>query len=389
MLPFNATYPGLEYTSSNPDVVDVDRYSGLVCASGIGTAIITARSFSNPAAYATCTVTVNSVLTGADKYITDQKTKEAIIRSKNLVGALHSEYLNGEIPFDIKEQLQKEAEYAADIARADYIILNPQSNFAYQYFRNRNKVNGDTTPFNRTLKYNASNPMTGLDVMIVQRALQVLGDFEPDEKYVYGTYDQETYDAAASKQGLLTGTVFDEHSYRVLFQKSTEPYFTVAALTNLAEYSRQHYTVQLALQNELQAGIEVSVKHGGPNGGTGRADVLKDLGTHSLVWEVKPNKDRYNSSGNRQFNNYITAAATYKQDFSTPLQRDFSFKPFGVHYNESYDLLVTSSDLIPGLVNYQLVKRDETKNYELVPITVPEHAYEIETQAVLNAIGVA
>ena len=33
---------------------------------------------------------------------------------------------------------QNEAKYAADLARADYVVVNDQSDFAYQYFKGRN-----------------------------------------------------------------------------------------------------------------------------------------------------------------------------------------------------------------------------------------------------------
>ena len=75
-------------------------------------------------------------------------------------------YLSGSITNSQRLDAQKSCDYAADVARADFIVVNDQSNFAYQYFKGRNYQNGDVSPFNRDLQLNTSNPMTGLDVMV-------------------------------------------------------------------------------------------------------------------------------------------------------------------------------------------------------------------------------
>ena len=58
VLPSNATYKEVCFVSSDPNVVSVGSYSGMLCAQSTGTATITAWSVYNISKIATCTVSV-------------------------------------------------------------------------------------------------------------------------------------------------------------------------------------------------------------------------------------------------------------------------------------------------------------------------------------------
>ena len=112
-------------------------------------------------------------------------------------------------------------------------------------------------------------------------------------------------------------------------------------LDRIQEYSRQHLTVQLAMMPLLGAtGMEVGLPGTGPNGGIGRADILKKENNRSMIWEVK-HRSNYSlgqgGSGNAQLERYLSLNASVrdgyvtvkhygepgfdKQRFSIPLER--------------------------------------------------------------------
>lgn len=95
-----------------------------------------------------------------------------------------------------------------NIARADYIVVgnNPTSEYAYTVLGgNRNaKV---PSSFSRKLRLNSS----GFDVIVVQRALEVLGYYDHLEGNKYGTFDENTLEAA--------------NSFHIFYQEKTMKWF--------------------------------------------------------------------------------------------------------------------------------------------------------------------
>ena len=71
ILPTNATYRGIEWSSDDTDVATVDN-NGNVTATGVGTTTITAVSVKDPAKYATCTVNVTANTEGTSSLIINE-----------------------------------------------------------------------------------------------------------------------------------------------------------------------------------------------------------------------------------------------------------------------------------------------------------------------------
>lgn len=320
VLPTNATNQSVTWHSSNPNVATVGTYTGQIDAKLAGTTTITATSVDG-GFQASCTLIINQVLTGADVYITDENIIQTIINAKNLSDVAYDMYLSGDISCEQLVEIKQSAQYAADLARADFIVVNDQSDFAYQYFKGRNYQNGDITPFTRELIYDEEHPQTGLDVMVIQRGMQAIGYFEPEESYKYGTYDLETHQAAKNNQ-VFPADVFDNLAYREIFNASTSENRTPQWLINLQEYSRQHRLTQLAVAGKAAANIEVPIAGGGPSGiFSGRADVLRNQPGSSKIWEIKHSNPNNLQLGNNQLQRYIDAARTYPQNFVTPLSK--------------------------------------------------------------------
>lgn len=71
ILPTNATYRGLEWSSDDTDVATVDN-NGNVVATGVGTTTITAVSVKDPTKYGTCTVNVTANTEGTSSLIINE-----------------------------------------------------------------------------------------------------------------------------------------------------------------------------------------------------------------------------------------------------------------------------------------------------------------------------
>ena len=392
VLPANATNQSVTWHSSNPNVATVGTYTGQIDAKLAGTTTITATSVDG-GFQASCALTINQVLTGADVYITDENIIQTIINAKNLSDVAYDMYLSGDISCDQLVQIKQSAQYAADLARADFIVVNDQSDFAYQYFRGRNYQNGDITPFTRELFYDEENPQTGLDVMVIQRGMQAIGYFEPEESYKYGTYDLETHQAAKNNQ-VFPSDVFDNLAYREIFNASTSENRTPQWLINLQEYSRQHRLTQLAVAGKVAANIEVPIAGGGPSGiFPGRADVLRNQPGTSKIWEIKHSNPNNLQLGNNQLQRYIDAARAHPQNFVTPLSRGDDFSTFYIKYTPTTCLEISSTS-IKGLVFYREISTPSPAP-SVVPVPIPQSQKEYEFQlkpiplGTVVAVGVA
>ena len=275
--------------------------------------------------------------------------------------------------------MQREAKYVADLARADFVVVNDQSNFAYQYFKGRNYQNGDISPFNRELTYCEDEPLTGLDIMIIQRGMQAIGYFEPDENYKYGTYDLDTFNAAFNNNVLwgIGREIFDESSYRVIFNSENRSQRTPQWLLDLQEYTRQHRITQYAVAARTLGKIEVPINGGGPSGKfAGRADVFRERSRYSEIWEIKHSNPRNIQVGDRQLQRYCDAAENKPQKFMTPLLRGYDFQTFYVPY-DSESCLEISSTSMRGVVFYKQIPIP-TPEPEYAPVPFPESQKEYE-----------
>ena len=383
IIPYNATNQSVTWCSSNENVATVGIHSGRITAKRAGTATITATT-ADGGYQACCAVTVNQVLTGSDLLITDQNIIDTIINAKNLSDVAYDMYISGKISICQMQEIQDSAQYAADLARADFIVVNDQSDFAYQYFKGRNRKNGDISPFNREITYNSSNPITGVDVMVIQRGMQAIGFFEPKETYKFGTYDLETFNAA-SNNNVLLGEKFDEGAYHIVFNSTNSSQRTPQWLLDLQEYSRQHQKTQMALASRANADTEVTINAGGPSGKyAGRADVLKNQSPYSIIWEIKHNNSNNLQRGNAQLNRYIIASETNDQNFTLPLRRGYDFTTFYVRYSATTCLEVSSTS-VAGLVFYKEIDIPNPAP-SFVPVSLPETKKRYEYR--LNPIPV-
>ena len=285
------------------------------------------------------------LFTELDAQITDITYKNRILFSQSNYTKYEQAYQNGTITLQQKNSFQKQVVNYADVARADYIITAPQSDYAY------NLLGGSRSsgsPMNRTLRVNGGvTLMSGIDVIIVQRLLEVLDYYTLPVGELYGTYDQYLADMVSAwhnpdwtptTQTLSPPTPETTHpeifpnrnavgGNTALFSNEAEgsPDFTkqdynsivnettgkrsTYILDMLQEYSRQHFQVQTVMKELLQAtGIEVRLPFTGPNKGVGRADILKKENYQSFLWEVKhksANSMGVNGTGNAQIKRYL------------------------------------------------------------------------------------
>lgn len=380
ITPANATYRDITWISSDSNVATVDK-NGKITTKLAGVTTISAVAKGKTQTF---DLSVIQTLTGADTYITDNNIKSTILNSKNIYDNAENQYLSGAITKEQKETIQKEMLYAADLARADHIVANEQSDFAYQYFKGRNKRLEDYYPFNRSLQLGD----TGIDVMIFQRGMQAIGWFEPDINYIYGTFDQATYDAAINADRIiLSSGVFDVYSYWSIFDASTQDARRPEWLENLLEYSIQHDIVKNDLAARLNAKTEVTIKNGGPSGNNaGRADILRDAGGISEIWEVKHNSQYSQAVAQRQLNRYLSAAnnESNQQNFTTPLLRGQPIIPneYYIPYKEgTYLKVFNGPETIRGLVCYEQVSAATLPaDYVPVPAKLPQADKKYEYQ---------
>ena len=383
VLPIDATDISIRWSSSDSNVATVGLYGGRVEAKSSGTCSITATTVDGGFT-ASCRVTVKPVLTYPDTLIEDSNTRSKILKIKIMLDENEKAYMSGKISLDTKELIESQLQKECDIIRADYIAVenNPTSNYAYAI------LGGDKTA---VISSSFSNVLTlnsqGLAVIVVQRALEVMGYYEPEPDETYGTFDANTYNAAASYPCLLSYNnetkqyVFDNSSFNVLFQNSTLAERTYAAFTQLNSFRAAHNTVAIWSAAKVGGTYKMSdnkIKNGNITGTYyGYADVLKNTGTGTYIWEVKPDEFRYyqfNGLGARQLQRYINAGNAYDQAFNKPVVAGYKLGTFSIPYiNGKYidvrggEEAKTVDDIRSGLVLYNV--RDTPK-------------YALETNAV-------
>ena len=409
---------GLEITwsSSDENVAEVGIHSGRITAKRAGTAIITATTTGG--SQASCEVTANQVLTGADLYIDDIETRSLIIKYKTMYDYIQISYLNGAINNCQKNEQQKSIEKAIDFARADYIILNPQSNFAYQFFQGRNYVNSDICPFTReSYTYPNSgynNPEDVVAIMIIQRTLELLGYFEPPNEYEYGTYDQETHDALLSSNFYVSGSNdFQKYSYYDMLGSTTSSERTKANVKLLHKMRLFHNEVAdwVALKVAPDSRTHNTTIYKNPDHSKwGFADVMKTTDSNEYIWEVEPWGQRYralNGMASEQLRCYIDSWNNNEIDQKYSPRRfalpGYNIGKFAFRSNLTNQIIVVESnsaiapDIRSGLVHYYPTNDDEYRSEyaseyaletEAVPVTVPTYNYSFGESISLGNIQI-
>ncbi|MFD2115584.1 peptidoglycan-binding protein [Paenibacillus yanchengensis] len=353
-----------------------------------------------------------------DVYIKDRRITDRIDAISTSWQLAENEYVNGLRSYSEKVKIQEQLHNLANLSRVDYIIMNPYSTYAV------NKLGGNSNfPLNRNLSYNSSNPISGFDVLVIQRVLELYGyiDF-PEEDSVFGGDIMEAVKLfQASTSGLsITGNV-DAATYHALFNSGTSNVRGLGALSQINYYRQQHDLVQQAVIYQLRnnrynsgglcttsSGVcaEVSVPGGSVNGGTGRADIV-DKKTRE-VWEVKPDNNRYNENasatskrnGAVQLQRYIIRSANTVQSYF-PLRTGRSILPISIDWSTTKYLYVRPggnkgpmASYQSGMVYYSAVDKSKTPTTQPVPVPkanenkVKQTAPDIETVAVAaGAIG--
>lgn len=295
------------------------------------------------------------VLTSPDTLITDPSTKKKLLLLQTLKDANDLAYIHGKIKYATKVKISEDIDEKMNIARADYIVVgnNPTSEYAYTVLGgNRNaKV---PSSFSRKLRLNSS----GFDVIVVQRALEVLGYYEHLEGNKYGTFDENTLEAANSFSYLLSREnnemVFDNVSFNVLFHAANLSERTYESMSELNKSRITHDEVVMWTAAKVggttdrnsnkivQGGVsykdkEKKIRY------DGYADILKQVPqTGTFLWEVKPDKNRYFSGkaiGIQQIQRYLNAGnnPNIQQNFIKPLMvgyyvEEYAFMSFDGYY---------------------------------------------------------
>ncbi len=359
---------------------------------------------------ASCVVEVNQVLTGADLFIDDEEARDLIVKYKTLYDYIQTAYLSGAINISQRNAQQASIGQAINIIRSDYVILNPQSNFVYQFFKGRNHTDDDLSPFVRE-SYTYPNdgyntPKDVLAITIIQRTLELLTYFEPPNDFVYGVYDQDTHNALlSSPYYMLEGSDFQKYLYYDMLGTITSNIRTKANVEMLHKMRLFH--------NEVAAWVALKVAPNSRTNSTtiyktpdhskwGFADVMKTTTTNEYIWEVKPWSQRYralNSMASAQLAGYINAWNNSDIDQKylprLPALPGYYIGKFSFRSLLTGKIIVVESnsaiapDVRSGLVHYYPTKDDEEyqKEYALeyvletaaIPVPVPEFSYDFGT----------
>ena len=346
VLPCNATNKLVTWSSSDDSVVKVvDIYNGGILAKGVGSATLTATT-ADGGFTATCKIQVRQFLQYPDDLINDCETRERIIRIKKLLFENRMAFMYGKISLDEKMLIDDQLNKQCDIVRADYIAAedNPTSDYAYAMLGG-DKNSDVPFSFNSPLKLNSK----GLAVTVVQRALEVMGYYEPIEDDEYGTFDVNTMDAASSYNNLMSSEgetndpVFDRASFNILFQASTRSERGYKAFMILNKRAAIHDMVANYCGAKVGGTTKRkgnAISNGGPSGShCGYADILKRTSIGTYIWEVKPNQERFYSKdgiGKIQLDRYFDAADRYVQKFPVPLLIGYTLNSFTIPFNDKY-----------------------------------------------------
>lgn len=403
--PANASNKTIVWHSSNENVAAIDYFSGYVYAVRSGEATITATSVDGNIT-ATCTFVAIQTLAGADEYIEDEEIRNTIIKFKTLSDSIELSYLNNEISEEQNNKQQYALEKAINIARSDYAIIHPQSNFIYQFFKGRNRNSDDISPFLRDSYSYPNNgyndPKDELAITIIQRSLELLGYFEPPNEYEYGTFDEETQEALLrSPYYMANNNDFQKYSYYAMLGSGTAIERTKENVKILHKMRLFHDEVAKLVAQKVINGRtkQTTIYKNDKHTKWGFADVMKTGTLNEYIWEIKPWKQKYrvlDSLAVGQLNSYINAWNDIEQTYTPHLPALAGYNIGKFAFRSVYTgqvIVVESNSAIPpdnrsGLVHYYPTEDDREYEEEyseeysleasdmLVPIPAYRHDFD-------------
>ena len=350
-------------------------------------------------------VTVVPLLESPDDLLPSGQTRTRLIELRRAINDVENSCAQGKIDQNVRNIIVEELNNQSNIVRADYIVVgdNIFSDYAYA------ALGGDSdslSPFPEDISYSGSNPVTGLEIVVLQRAMEVLGYYEPGPEG-YGTYDYDTYYSAQQVPNMLFNNKFTSLSCIQLFNDSTKSVRTFEELSSLNQLRVLHNVVADAVAVKVDGTSSMSanrINNGNYNGTYyGYADVLKDTGLRTYVWEIKRDRERYFSPaqhiGISQIRRYISASTLYDQNFTRPLVGGYRIPAFCFRYEDKMIYVRPAPqlfDVSDALVLYDKEARDGIEYaYEEVLSEVPEPTYnavklshtpEIDTETLGNVV---
>ena len=390
----------LTWSSSDTTVATVDQ-NGKITAVRAGSATIVAKACvcktttcngSCDNIKGTCEVNVKQKLTGYDTLITHEKTKEKLINYKTLIDENDKAFLKGNISSEDRDTIKNQLELMCDVVRADYISVGNNTHSAYAY----NLLGGDPYAQNEAcpLSHNLALGSEGIEVIILQRVLELLGYYEHPDGENYGVLNDETLEAACAYPNLMTplangSYVFSKTSYNILLgeqtidQRTYDAYNSINQYRVVHDYVAKHFSMKVGGTWKRE---DNKIIKGARSGRDGYADVLKITGNQGYLWEVKPDDEKYTAFGgnaHQQINRYLYASELYEQPFDATLEAGYSFNSFSLPFLNGMCVNVrnfTCYDERNALILYKL-SEDGPKydlETEVVPVEVPEISFEVE-----------
>ena len=394
-------------------VSTINYTTGIFTAFAEGTVTLAAGplSGSTPNSGDVCTIRiVNSstagyipeVISGADVYILDEDVKNTILNYYLLYNAIQDAYYSGQLTLEQKNSQQDAIMYAIDIARADYVVLNPQSDFVYQYFKERNYQSGDLSPFTVESYTYPNDGISGLDVVIIQRALELLAYFEPPDDYIYGEYDQLTHQALLTSPFYMIGSEdFQKYNYYDMFGSSTANMRTKSNVQELHKKRFIHNEVARWVAGKVGGRTQnTTIYHSHDPKKWGFADVMKTTSTYEYIWEVKPWGDKYrvlNSAAALQLSRYIDSWNTVEQPGmpDNTAMPGYDIGKFAFELNGEVVIVESNPAVYPdtrcGLVHYYPVDNAQYRQkyapdyvLETSPAPVPSISYSYSFDSLVS-----
>lgn len=334
-----------------------------------------------------------------DVLINDADIIQKITNSNYLFDQAEINFNNGILTSEQKELIQDRVKNEGDIARADYIVSNPYSDYAYGVLGGSNN---SENPLSREL-YNtqSSDQLSGLDVIVIQRVLELYGYFDIPDGQLYGIFGPATEDAVTSYQednDLTADGRIGAISMGTLFSSSNEELRTPYWVQLLNLYRGRHDAVKLHELRRMgdkdnSVFVEYTIKNGSKSGiNVGYIDLINT--ETSEIWEVKPDKEIYygpTGIGTKQLARYI-AASKINGQFDSQLKAGTTVPEEIIKYKDEYINIRggvgSSSDEDPetGLVLYQVVAEpDPETSVSPVIETEPEVSMSFENDISVNS----
>lgn len=282
------------------------------------------------------------------------------------------------------------AHIEANVARADYCVVYPESTFAEVFLEDGNLNTGNN--FRRSISYNVNNPMYGYDIIAIQRALMAYGYLDPTEVKLedYGHYGPTTQAAVNDYQqeemgiknpnGKVDGSVIKRLFSDPATTSNNKAQVSFAALNAINIFKSKHDSVVRALEAKVNDGAttwrEAYIAKAGIKGNGGRADLVKQASPTNYVWEVKPDSAYGKATGAKQVATYVNSSTLSENMIPSrpwcPMTYGYSITAFAIPWTSGTSVLVSSTckdgTSAAGVVYYRDNKYNEPvyKPYQLL-----------------------